>query len=569
MSDLGTSPAAAARSPARSWSAWLGWGVLAAFLVFNVPLFLCMPLWPDTSLYDVCARNVLRGGVHYRDIFDNNFPGIVWLHVLIRSLLGWSHEAIRLADLLFLTGSIVLLANWLKRMGRPEAVRVWTALVLYLFYFSTTEMCHCQRDPWALLPALVGLTLRGRQVVRLAAPSTSGSRPLTWACVEGVCWGAAVWIKPQFIVPEFTCWLMSAFQIARACSQGRRRLFSDLAGLLCGGLLAGGLGVAWLGATGAWPAFLEVFLDWNREYVLVRRPWGIKGLVWRLQPWGLVHLIAIPAALIIICQEIASRGRRTPAVSRLERSPALLAALYLGWVLQVLLLQQGFDYHRVPATLLGLTLLTGTVLPPARLGWRILATCMLAGFLAWAAFVHPMFTASRAKSWPRCLRDGSTPELRDQLALTRVLVSTDLRKTREFLAGLNLKDEELTTFDWRTNELLVELDLRPSTRVVTVDSTYNFFPSHRYQIRQELNRSKQRYVVSDLYMHLMTESEALEVGPDGPRSLPPAFPAEYKAVFPWTEPIVFRAGRYLVHRVDGPAKSFAPGMAEPGRQLQN
>src|SRR6516225_78554 len=138
----------------RSWSTRLAWVVLAALVLFNLPLFLCMPLWTDVTLYDICAGNVLDGGVHYRDVFDNNFPGIVWLHVLIRSLLGWSHEAIRLVDLLFLTGSLLLLANWLKLVGRSRAVQVWTVALCFLFYFSTTEMCHCQRDPWAFLPAL-------------------------------------------------------------------------------------------------------------------------------------------------------------------------------------------------------------------------------------------------------------------------------------------------------------------------------------------------------------------------------------------------------------------------------
>jgi hypothetical protein len=546
----------------RRASEWLAWIVLAVILIFNVPLFLCMPLWPDTTLYDVCARNILSGGVHYRDVFDNNFPGIVWLHVLIRSLLGWSHEAIRLVDLLFLTGSLLLLANWLKLVGRSRAVQVWTVALCFLFYFSTTEMCHCQRDPWAFLPALAGLSLRCRQVSRLAAPSVSAWRTLAWAAMEGVCWGAAVWIKPQFMVPAFTCWLMSALQIARASSQGRLRLLSDLAGLLCGGLLTGGVGIAWLMATGAWPAFLDIFLDWNREYLLVsRRQWGVTWLVWRLRPWGLVHLVAMPVALVILFQGIKSRGRRTPAASLLECTPALLAALYLGWVLQVLLLQQGFDYHRVPAMLLGLTLLIGAGLPSGRVGWAVLA-----GFLVWAALHHPMLHANRATAWPLCVRYGSTPELRDRLTMTGVVNSTELRPIRDYLAKRHLKPGELTSYDWRTNLLYVELGLKPSTRFVTVDSTLLFYPGHRDIVLRELNKSHQHYVVTDLETRIMTDAEMREVGPD---KLPPAFPPQLRKVFPWSEPIVFRSGRYLVHRVTGPVKVLVPGTGEHTRHDQD
>ena len=66
------------------------WGVLALLLAVNVPLFLCMPLTDDTTLYDLQARNLMQGGVMYRDIFEPNLPGVVWVHIAIRSLLGTS-----------------------------------------------------------------------------------------------------------------------------------------------------------------------------------------------------------------------------------------------------------------------------------------------------------------------------------------------------------------------------------------------------------------------------------------------------------------------------------------------
>jgi hypothetical protein len=550
----------------RAWALWLGWSVLVALLVFSVPLHLCLPLWPDTTLYDICARNILNGGAHYRDIFDNNFPGIVWLHALIRSTLGWSNEAIRLADLLILTGSIVLLTNWLRSVGCSRTVQVWTVAALFLFYFSTSEMSHCQRDPWALLPALVGFSLRCRQVVRLAGASAHAGRAVAWGLIEGLCWGAVVWIKPQLIVPGLACWLMSAVYIVRASNRGGRRLLADLVGLLCGGLIAGGMGIAWLRATGAWSAFLELFLDWNREYLVVkRRQWGLSWLVWKMRPWGLIHFLAVPAAFVILIKALVPRLRSTPASSLVGCFPALLAALYLGWVFQLLALQQGFDYHRVPATLLGLTLVAGMGFARGNVCWKLAA----AGFLVWAAILHPMFEPVRATTWPLCLRDGSTPEVRDRLTLTGIVSSTEMDEVKEYIDEQHLQPGELTTFDWRTNVLYLELDQIPSTRFVSVDATLGFYPSHRDDVRRALNASGQRYVVTDLDIRALTEEERRTIGPGGPLSLPPAFPVALRDVFPWSEPIVFRSGRYCVHRVTGPVKTLVPDSVSDARQDPN
>ena len=46
------------------------------------------------------------------------------------------------------------------------------------------------------------------------------------------------------------------------------------------------------------------------------------------------------------------------------------------------------------------------------------------------------------------------------------------------------------------------------------------------------------------------------VNPDNPLALPSSFPQQFADRYPWREPIVFRSGRYLVHRVTGPADRF-------------
>ena len=210
-------------------SGLLGWFALALVLVVGVPIFLCMPLGFDIFHYDICSRNLLRGGVHYRDTFDNNLPGIVWLQAGIRWLVGWGTERLHAVDLLFFSLNVLLLGRWV----RPGA-RVWTAAVLYAFYLFLPESCLCERDMWMLLPALAGLTLRRRQVELLSSPRTSLSTVVGWAALEGICWGTAVWIKPFVFVPGFACWFVSVLQARRARAGTFGLLSGDLLGLLVG-----------------------------------------------------------------------------------------------------------------------------------------------------------------------------------------------------------------------------------------------------------------------------------------------------------------------------------------------
>src|SRR4051794_26792960 len=117
----------------------LGWLALAALLVVALPLFVRMPVTADVAYYDTCAGLVLRGGALERDLFFLPPPGMVWSLALVRSLLGWSSEAVRLADLAVLSAIIWLLVRWLRKAGLPRVAQVWTAVLLFAFYLSTRE----------------------------------------------------------------------------------------------------------------------------------------------------------------------------------------------------------------------------------------------------------------------------------------------------------------------------------------------------------------------------------------------------------------------------------------------
>jgi hypothetical protein len=497
--------------------ALLPWACLLLLLTVALPLFLCMPLWADVIHYDLCARNLLRGGVHYRDTFDVNLPGMAWLHVAVRSLLGWSSEAMRLADFLVVAVIVGLLVCWLRPLGVTRTVRAWTAVALFACYFSLSEWCHCQRDVWMLLPALTALHLRQAQVRELTGTSPSLSRLLLRGAAEGLLWGLAFWIKPFVLVPALACWLMAACGTWRVSP---RAVAVDGAVVLAGGLLAIGVGVAWLIGSGAWPYLCEVFTDWMPAYGAADHwPLGhCKLLYRRLSPWSWAHFLALPIALVTL--------RHSADAKHPQNAQALLAALYLGWLVQALLLQKGFDYNLTPLLPLSLTLLVGLRQPCGGLFLTVLT--------AVATFQHPLLQADRLALWPRCWSEGSSAALRTRLQWApgpNTPDWVDLERVAAFLRERGVQDGEVTCHGNTTVPLYLDLDLQPSTRFLHLESLLHSMPGCQDRFCRALSASRQRFVVSDVQ------------SVDSPERL--------GTLFPWSEPVVFRAGRYQVHEACG------------------
>jgi hypothetical protein len=561
------------------WGETLAWAALTVLLLLTLPLFLRMPLWADVTLYDLAARAVLRGGVHYRDVFDTNLPGMVWLHLAIRSLFGWRSESMRAVDLLIVGMVVALLVRWLRILGVSRGARVWTVVALCGFYLSTPEINHCQRDVWMLLPALGAAHLRVRQLAVLARPETPWYTLGSWAVIEGACWGIAFWIKPHVIVPAAVCWLVGvAWLCMRAgrppdsvvgpssgCQLGRV-LVVDAGGLVAGGLFVGGVGILWLWSSGTWPYFWEVFLGWNPEYcahtaTMTRRP---RDLFKCFRPWGRLHFAALPLALWGVCGFLtcARSGKPAGVAGR-----PLLAAFYLGWLLQALYVQKGHDYVLVPPLLLGLALVMGYAW-----SWgRYPITWVGLGSLALLLAVrHPLLQPPRLALWGRCWLPTSTAELRDQLKQIPDSCTVrwrDLDRVADYLRRLGLRDGELTCYNNFTHPLYLELDLQPSTPFLHFDTILTCFPGRRENVRHRLNAGCQRYVVSDLFAvnaHLPGGPRA-SASAGGPTDLGP----EQAQLYPWSEPVLFRSGRYLVHRVTGPARQLVPatGTAKRGPKI--
>jgi hypothetical protein len=526
------------------WREGLALAALVLLLVYTVPLLVCLPLTWDTIAYDVCARTVLRGGVLYRDAFDNNLPGAVWIHCAVRGLFGERTEVLRGFDLIVVGAVIALLMLWLARAGRSRAALVVTAALLFGFYSSRTEWCQCQRDTWMLLPALAALHLRKNQVDRLRQPETGTARVALTAVVEGLLWGAAFWIKPFVALPALACWLVAALLVRAAPVRISRRLALDATGLLLGGVVAGAVGVAWLVRTGAWPAFWDVFTNWNREYYagvgLSARLQKLPDAVRDFFPWWLALLAAVPVAVVALRRAVAGRPLSEPA-----QRQALLAAFFVGLVIQAFFLQRPLFYVFVPPGLIGLALLAGTS-PPAAL--RRPVAGLLAAFVVAAVWLHPLLW--KADIWDRCWREGSTPEVRGRLRIDTNSDWVAEGKVADYLRG-RVGDGELTCFDATTIAAYWDVGVEPSTRYVYLNNILLIFRGHADQVRADVAASRQRYVVTDWTKTFPTADEKLLPG-DGECAEPDGRLAALRPQFPWSEPVVFRAGRYLVHRARAP-----------------
>ena len=503
--------------------AWITGCALLGLVLLGLPLHVRMGIWPDVVFFDLCAKNMLRGGTLYRDIFLHGLSGIIFSFAAVRSLLGWSFEAIRLVDFALVLAIVCLLAFGPLAPARAATERLALTTILVLFYFATSEWSHCQPDTWMMMPALLALTLRSRrlQTAGIATPA------LLAAILEGILWGVAFLFKPMAIVPAAAAWLISAIIVWKSHTPPAtwQRLFPlwDLAATVTGGLIVGAATVFWLKVSGNWPYFVEAAIRWNGEYLTQQSKPLLERLVNMLgafRPWSWLHPVAILAALWIMVEACRKRA---------AIGPALLASCYLGWLLEANLLQRQFDYQLAPTILLALAVLAACVEI-----WRhpVIQILVLPVLLAGVITQHPLAEWRRVVLWPRCWHESSI-ELRDLLSLElnqRVSICyRELARAEDYLRGQHVKDREVTCYAISALSLYMDMDLEPSNRFILLGVSTVFFPSHHEEMRQALIASPQRFVVSDIH----------DLSPINP----------VVKMFPWSEPIVFTAGRYQVRKV--------------------
>jgi hypothetical protein len=547
------------------WFTFAGWLTTAAFLVIGIPLFLRMPLWCDATLYEISARTILDGGVHYRDVFDTNPPGFPWLLCGVRLSLGSSSEATRIVDLAIVAAISSLLLVMATRGGASPSGIAWMAAAIAAFYPFIHEFNHVQRDVWMMLPAVVAVGLRLRRIEGVPKPRSA-------ALLEGLLWGLGCWIKPHVLIVAVCMWLLAASRFVSF-----REAIKDLVAVFAGGVLAGLMGLGWLIGTGTWPYFLDVWLNWNTAYAeIVRKELPYRFYVQQLNyfpPYSCVVLLAVPLALC----NLRDRSSNDPA--RFQR--AMLAGLYLSWLISTLLLQRGFHYAHVPETLLMLAVFACNRWPVSCL---LVMVQVLIGIFVLAADGTPelmkthqqlrknnwayrtvthrneAFNHERAQWWVGCFGNQPSRELRKGVALFvdhfGGIDPVELGAVEDYLRSQDVRDGELIAWHNSPHALYLALDIKPGFRFMHVGTAYGLGQWQSEQVLRELQTALPHalLVVSDLHCITKKYDSLNEVGADG---LPLVLPAWQRAEFPFNQPVLFRSpsGRYLVHKITNPVTS--------------
>jgi hypothetical protein len=484
--------------------------VIVAVLALAGPLFVCMPLWVDCYLFDICARALLRGEVVYREFFLHGPPGMMLTVTGIRSLVGWRSEALRLVDLGIVTAVIVLWVRFCFPARASSAARAWAGIAMFLLYVGMTEWCHCQVDGWMLLPTVGALAMRLGQVSALR--HARAPRILGMATLEGLLWSWALLMKPFVLIPALGAWLAGLWCLAN--SRWTKAVLLDMMGLFVGAVCVFGFTALWLVASSNWPYFWEAsFSTWNRDYYetsssLLERLQKIAPL---LGYWGTLEWLTVGMALWML-------------VWPREGFQPVVAAFYLGWFVESNFLQRQAPYQVLPAIMLGIGLLTQY----SWTRWIVITT-----ILAWTVLAHPLLNRHRLELWSRCWREGSTPAMRNALTIDPGnFVAPDwlnLAAMAGDLRSRGVKDRELTCCALSATSLYWTLDVKPSTRFIELHATLVQFPGHEAEIRNEVFASSQRYVVNDL--------DQIQI----------RFDPKLWGPFPFDLPEMHRQGRYVLH----------------------
>jgi hypothetical protein len=462
-----------------------------------------MAAWGDTTLFDLAARSLLRRGSCYHDVFLHGPPGMVWVQLGVRSVVGWSSVALRSADLVFLAASIWLALRASGLALRSRAASVWLAAALFLCYSTSTEWAHCQPDSWMLVPALAALNLLHFQVVALSG-TASRRRLFAMGMAEGWLWGLAFVIKPFVAVPALLCFLLSLTIVVR--SAGWRQALQGVTSVVAGGLLALGCAALVLQLTGDWSEFVaSTFGGWNSDYarLAAKKSWGnrtVEAVTLWPAPWHWIHVLAVPVAVFQIARTIF--GVRPSAGAPRVRA-ALFAAFYLGWFFQANYLQVQYEYQALPALLLAWCVVVGELCSYAP---RLTVAALLPILVLALAVRHPLLRADRVKLWAECWRTGDSDHLKDALSLNWGEGHTtweDLRGAIGYLEASGAGDREVTCWHWSAIPAYTELGIEPSNRFIFPGTRMGYFPSFKEVIREETMRSPQRFVVMDLMPSLL------------------------------------------------------------------
>jgi hypothetical protein len=313
--------------------------MLAGTLVLlSIDLFL--PLSLDNEIYQSMAMDLFRfGRLPYLGSWDQNFPGIVYIHWLSIVIFGKSVLGFRVFDLTLHLSMAWMLFSLLCRWIAPSTACL--AVLLYiLHYISEGDAMAGERDEFAVLFLLVGTVL-------LFAATGNVTRQWPVRYLAG--FGAGIALTLIFTIrPTYGTFVLAGLAFVFLSPENRTGLAASfIAGVCC---ILSALLIPYVMRPGGIEQFYLSTVRYNIEiYGAIREPFAIQ----------IRKLFLIPG-LIGVLLALRPSFRRAPRVRRLWQTIHTPRSrerwLFLGYVLSGLIslfvMGKYLPYHFAPILLL-------------------------------------------------------------------------------------------------------------------------------------------------------------------------------------------------------------------------
>ncbi len=150
------------------------------------------PLGSGNAVLHSMALDLVRyGRVPYIGSWDNNFPGIAFVHALAIILFGGSGVAFRIFDILVQLIFVAFLFKFLSRWLKPHAAAL--AAIFYAAYYVATWNIYGTQDPYGMMLVFVATAL--------VLPKPGGSDVhLIRIALAGVIIGFSFLMRPTFLL---------------------------------------------------------------------------------------------------------------------------------------------------------------------------------------------------------------------------------------------------------------------------------------------------------------------------------------------------------------------------------
>ena len=227
---------------------WICSIILSACALVQIAQSLNWPLFWDAPLMHYPAWLISQGAIPYRDIFDQQFPGLYLLHLCIIKFLGPGDFAWRMADLLSLLLINIGIFSFLKKSGTLPAL---LAVSLFSCYHLNGAPFHAgQRDFFMLMFFMLGTFC--------TASSLGRSFALTRLFFGGLLLGAVTMIKPHAALYL----LMMAAVIGGCAVRQKQSMVKPLAAFLISATLVPAGILTWLALNGGLLPLIDIIFNY-------------------------------------------------------------------------------------------------------------------------------------------------------------------------------------------------------------------------------------------------------------------------------------------------------------------